>query len=437
MKELDVSAFLSATPTPHTDEAQKPAQRRIVVASQDAADADWLQMRIGHAIQVQHCSVGVDAVLESLRIPASAVVVVFDARADLGQASQVVSWLHKHRSEIVVLGMGYTTSAQVPLAALRAGVKDFLDINATNPEDIRKPVWDACMKGAVEREAPVRGKVVALVGARAGMGVTTLAVHVAAAIAAIQEQRRAKLSTAYELTESTLGVGLMDLGFPLRDGQMLLGLNGRFHMVDAVHGVNRLDKALLEATLPRHTSGVSVLSWPAQSHVLREVSPLSTAAMLQRLRSFFAWQVVDVGGFPSMDVVQEMMAEADLVWMVSDQSIGGIVSTSDLLKHLRSNTTPASVDGLIVNRAFKGHGLPAADIAKRLELPLVQVLPHREEALLRASSAGFLLSESAPADAYCQGVRQIAKEIFKEEPGGGEAPPIGWWRRWVGKGPLA
>lgn len=388
-----------------------PVARRVLVASQDPSDAQWLQMRLGQALQIEHCLVSVEAVVEVMAQSVSAVVVMFDARSDLTQPSQVVQWLRKYKTEVSVLGMGYANSAAVPLAALRAGVKDFLDISATDVEDIRKPVWEACMRGNVERADVSRGKVLALVGARAGMGVTTLAVHLSAALAALHDA--APATPGYEAASEDLGIGLLDLGFPLRDGQMLLGLNGRFHMVDAVQGVNRLDKAMLEATLPRHISGTTVLSWPSQSHVLREVSPLSTSSIIQRMRGFFAWQVVDVGGFPSPDIVQEVVQAADHVWVVCDQSVGGIVSLSELLKNLRSNAAVKSIDGLVVNRVYKTQGLPPADIAKRLALPLLHVLPHREEALLKSSSSGLLLSESVPSDPYVQDIKKMAVSLVE------------------------
>lgn len=186
---------------------------------------------------------------------------------------------------------------------------------------------------------------------------TTLAVHLCAALSALQDE--AERSSGHEALSDDLGVGLLDLGFPLRDGQMLLGLNGGFHMVDAVQGVNRIDKAMLDAALPRHSSGTAVLSWPAQAHALREVSPLTIASIVQKMRGFFAWQVVDVGGFPSPEIVQEVIRSADRVLAVTDQSIGGIVSLSELLKSLRANAASKGVDGLVVNRAFKARAAAA------------------------------------------------------------------------------
>ena len=385
------------------------ATRCVLVASSDPGDAQWLQLRVGQALYIEHVPVHIETVLSALIPPVSTVVVMFDARADLTQPTQLVQWLRKYRPEISVLGMGYANTAPVPLAALRAGVKDFLDIGTTDVEDIRKPVWDACMRGNLEKIEPTKGKVLALVGARAGMGVTTLAVHLCAALAALHEGSSHK--DGYETLPGDLGVGLLDLGFPLRDGQMLLGVNSKFHMVDALQGVHRLDKAMLEAALPRHSNGTAVLSWPTQSHMLREVSPLTTASIVQKMRGFFAWQIVDVGGFPSNDIIQEVIQAADQVWVVSDQSVGGIVSLSELLKSLHANEGSKGVNGLVVNRTYKSHGLPPIDIAKRLNLPLLYALPHREEALLQSSSSGLLLSECTPTDPYVQEVKKMAHSL--------------------------
>ena len=112
------------------------------------------------------------------------------------------------------------------------------------------------------------------------------------------------------------------------------------------------------------------------------------------------------------DIVQEVVHTADHVWVVSDQSVGGIVSLSELLKNLPSKAGSKGVDGLVVNRTYKSQGLPPLDIANRLSLQLLYALPHREEALLKSSSSGLLLSESAPSDAYVQEIKKMARSLI-------------------------
>lgn len=418
------------------------ATRCVLQAGFSADDAEWLQLRIGTAMQVLHCAPTREAVQAALTPAVQMVVVQFDVRQDLEAPVLLAQWLREHQPELSILGMGYANTAKVPLAALRGGVHDFLDM-AGAVDELLKPFWTLSMRAspaavqARDAAAALQGQSIALLGARAGMGVSTLAVHLAAAL--VQGLPARTPAGKDDVPAAVgMGVGLLDLGFPLRDGLMQLGLTGSFHMLDAIQSMHRLDPALLEAALPRHGSGTAVLAWPGQAHALRDVSPPSTAAMVQRLRAFFAWQVVDVGGLPAPEMVQATAQAADQVWAVCDQSVGGIVSLSELLKTLplRSDGKPLC-SGLVVNRAYRDAGMPAADIAQRLGLPLLHVLPPRGGTLLQASSRGMLLSEMAPADAYVQEVQQMAARLLGGANGGAVTAAISgagsaWVQRWRG-----
>lgn len=376
-----------------------------------ADDATWLQARIGNAMQVLHCAPHSEAVTAALTPQVVMVVVQFDIRQDLEASVKLAQWLREHQPKLPVLGMGYANTPKVPLAALRGGAQDFLDMAGATDEQL-KPFWALSMRGSAMApgSAPAGaqhlGKTIALLGARPGMGVSTLAVHLAAALVQTMGGGRPTAEKQGML------VGLLDLGFPLRDGLMHLGLQSSFHMVDALQSKHRLDPALLAAALPRHHSGSVVLPWPAQAQAMRDVEPRSMSSMVQRLRAFFAWQVIDLGGFPAMEMVQAAASEADHVWVVCDQSVGGIVSMTEMLKSLppKPGGTPMC-DGLVVNRVLRGAGMTPEEIARRVAHPLRHVLPQRDLAMLQAASQGKLLSEVDAADAYCVQVRQMAAAL--------------------------
>lgn len=388
----------------------------VLQAGFSSEDAAWLQARIGAAMQVEHCEPTSRAVEAALTPQVRMVVVQFDIRQDLEAPVRLAQWLRQNKPNLPVLGMGYANTPKVPLAALRGGTHDFLDMAGASDEQL-KPFWSLSMKHAESghsgdpRTAVNKGKAIALLGARPGMGVSTLAVHLAAALAQASVLSRTTSKDAQK-KPTEMGIGLLDLGFPLRDGLMQMGLQSSFDMVDAIQSMHRLDPALLEAALPRHRSGTAVLPWPSQSQAMRDVDPRATAAMVLRLREFFAWQVIDVGGLPSPDMVMAAAQSADHVWAVCDQSVGGIVSFVELLKDLpeREGGKPLC-DGLIVNRVVQGAGMEPEDIARRVQLPLLGVLPQRDVPMLAATSQGQLLSELDPADAYPVMVRTMAAQV--------------------------
>lgn len=391
----------------------------VLQAGFSQEDAAWLQARIGAAMPVQHVEPTQRAVEAALTPQVKMVIVQFDIRQDLEAPVRLTQWLRQNKPDMPVLGMGYANTPKVPLAALRGGTHDFLDMAGSSDEQL-KPFWSLSMRSAAHgssnsSHSPVRkGKAIALLGARPGMGVSTLAVHLAAALAQASIVSRAATKDGHKQKMPEMGVGLLDLGFPLRDGLLHLGLQSSFDMVDAIQSMHRLDPALLEAALPRHRSGSAVLPWPSQSQAMRDVDPRATSAMVQRLREFFGWQVVDVGGLPSADMVQAAAQSADHVWAVCDQSVGGIVSFVEMLKSLpeRDGGKPLC-DGLIVNRVISGAGMAPEDIARRVGLPLLGVLPQRDVPMLQASSQGKLLSETDPSDPYVTKVREMAGHVVQ------------------------
>lgn len=113
-----------------------------------------------------------------------------------------------------------------------------------------------------------------------------------------------------------------------------------------------------------------------------------------------------------MEMVQAAAREADYVWMVCDQSVGGIVSMTEMLKALppKPGGTPMC-DGVVINRVLRGAGMAPEEIARRVAHPLRHVLPQRDLAMLQATSQGKLLSEVDASDVYCVQVRQMAAAL--------------------------
>ena len=46
--------------------ATQPTSRRVIVASNDVGDAQWLQLRVGQALRIEHCEISVENILSQL-----------------------------------------------------------------------------------------------------------------------------------------------------------------------------------------------------------------------------------------------------------------------------------------------------------------------------------------------------------------------------------
>jgi pilus assembly protein CpaE len=320
-----------------------------------------------------------------------------------------------------VLATGMASEPAAMLAALRAGVDDFIDTMAPPADALRT------LRALLDRRNQpldgARGKTLALLGARVGMGVTTFATSLALCL----QDLRAKGTRAG--SGPRRGVALLDLGLPARDGLLYLDTASEFSFVDGVRNLRRLDQTLLHTAFAHHSSGVSVLPLPASLTQVHEISQSDSVALIKRLGNFFDFQLADLGGFSSVDFMAETARASDQVWMVCDQSIGGIVSTAHLLKELRGRGLETDRFGLVVNRFDSHVGLAARDIAERLNMKLLHVLPARGAQLLGAASRGEMLVRSHPGDAWSQAVAGIARALQQEMP---DAGGTGKEARWGG-----
>src|SRR5258708_471038 len=146
-------------------------------------------------------------------------VLVIDLRDQAGFPPELALVKRQHPATSVLL----VVSALEPglmLEAMRAGVNELL----------ADPLSESELQAAIKRlvgsqTAVVRGDVYAFVGAKGGVGTTTVAVNLASAL-------------AKSANESTL---LIDLNTVCGDAAVFVGVEPRFSVIDALANVQRLD----------------------------------------------------------------------------------------------------------------------------------------------------------------------------------------------------
>lgn len=299
--------------------------------------------------------------------------------------------------QLPLVAVGHAGEPDTMLAALRAGVRDFIDLRGA-PAQAATAVRRLMVPRAQVR--PVmpeqrHGRIVALLGARPGVGVTSLAVNLAATV-----RRRENAE-----------VLLLDLGLPARDGALHMNIAPEFHFVEAVRNLRRFDQVFVDTALARHANGVSVLPLPATLSELRDVSFSEALALMDRLRAFFDLQVIDLGGFSNAEFMSQIVKAADSVVMVVEQSVGAIVSAAELLQELKKREIERPDLHLVVSRFEADLGVDAAQIAERVGVASVDTLPDRRAALVQAANRGVVLADATPADPYVRAVGALMERL--------------------------
>ncbi len=206
-------------------------------------------------------------------------VVIIDVDSDPDYAFALVESLCASGRTYV---MAYSASADMKRAVqfMRAGVREFFTLPLDPAE-----VSAALMRASTHRSAPQplqedkeTGKLFVFLGSKGGCGVTTLASNFA-------------LALAQESDSTTL---LIDLGLPLGDVAINLGIKTEYSIVTALEKPNRVDANLLSTLVSKHSSGLSVLPAPTD---LSDVQATTEAVdkLLKVTREIYDFVVVDAG----------------------------------------------------------------------------------------------------------------------------------------------
>lgn len=317
---------------------------------------------------------------------------------------QRLSRLH---AGLPLVAVGDAKQPELMLAALRAGVKDFIDMSA--PASAAVTVVQRLLREREQARPARRGKVLAVLGARPGVGATTLALHLAAMARAAQRE-----------------VLLLDLGLPARDGALYANLAPGFDFVEAVRNLRRFDQVFVQTALTRHPNGMALLPLPATLAGLRDIAFAEALALVETLRGHFDLQVIDLGGFGHLDGMAQLVKVADEVLLVAEQSVAAIVSAAELVEELERREAGRERIRLVVSRLQPGLGIDAAHMVERLGLPLAGTLPDCRERLLAAINAGVLLDGGHSDDMYADAVRMLLGSVGATA---GAAPARAPWHR--------
>ena len=239
-------------------------------------------------------------------------VVIIDMDSDPDYVFDLVGRICSSTSACVMV---YSAEADVKQAVrfMRAGAREYFTLPLVPAE-----VAGALTRASISQPAPVHvpktaGQVFAFVGAKGGCGVTSIAANFAVAV-------------ALESNQSTL---LIDLGQPLGDAAINLGMSSNYSTANALRDHNRLDGSFLNSLLAKHSSGLSVLAAP--SEFPKDQPPIDAFDKLIAVaRQNFNYVVVDAGS--RIDLMDSSLFEdSSVVYLITQVGITELRNSNRLI----------------------------------------------------------------------------------------------------------
>ena len=289
-------------------------------------------------------------------------VIMVDLDSDAEFALELVEGICAHGNATVMV---YSSQADPDLLVrcMRAGAREFLTVPFT-----AGVMADALVRASARRPTPAvrprkAGKLLVFMGAKGGVGVTSVACNFAVALA--QEQNQKTI--------------LIDLDLPLGDAALNLGIVSEFSTVNALQAMDRLDGAFLSRLLVKHSSGVAVLAAPGRfPHY--EPSNEAIEKLLAVARQEFDNVVVDLGARLN-PVGTALYNEASTIYLVTQAGIPELRNANRLISQVFSNGGPNLE--IVLNRfESRTWGVSEEHVTKALTRPAQWKVPN-DHALVR------------------------------------------------------
>ncbi|HEY7620340.1 MAG TPA: AAA family ATPase [Solirubrobacteraceae bacterium] len=249
--------------------------------------------------------------------------------------------------------------------ALRGGVRDVLQLPLT-VETISESVegaatWSRAVRDRMDAEdmrqvaERVGGRIIAVAGAKGGVGATTVAVHVALAAAGADSERT---------------VCLVELDLQAGDLRSLLDVQSRRSIADLVAVASEVTQRSLDDTLYVHPSGLRLLLSPERGEDGEDVGGAAARGILAGLKFQYDLVICDVGAVMTEAgaVAVEM---ANDVLIVATPDVPALRAANRLIAlwdRLRIRSDDAKI---VLNRVSKEHEIQPDFARKVLAGPLL------------------------------------------------------------------
>lgn len=290
-------------------------------------------------------------------------VIVLDLRDD-AHVPAAVATIRRVHPETGIVVVASTLDPSLLLEAMRAGVSELI-ADPLTVVDLEKAIG----RVSGQRPAAELGRVFGFVGAKGGIGTTTVAVNVAAALGAMSKPQRALI---------------IDLHQAGGDAAVYVGAEPRFSIVDALENTHRLDASFFRTLVVEAAPGTDLLASPDKPFAL----PLDSAkirALIEFATSIYKYTVIDVAR--SDATVLEALDHVSSIAIVANQELATVKSASRMTSSLRQRYGREKIK-VVLSRSDRQADIGHADVERAVGSEIAGTFPSDYRLALRALNAG-------------------------------------------------
>jgi len=240
------------------------------------------------------------------------------------------------------------------------------------------------------------GRVISVVGAKGGVGSSTIAHNLSWALAT-------RLEMATIVADFDLGFGTAGLDYNQDPPQ---------GVAEAVFAPERVDATLIDRLLSKCGDNLSLLAAPATLDRLYDFSETSFDSVVDTLRASTPWIVLDLP-HAWTGWTRRMLVGSDEVVVVAGPDLANLRNAKNIIDNVRGSRPHDYPPRLIIN----GVGMPrrpeisVADFAKTVEMEPFAVIPHDAKLFGAAANNGQMIAEIEPRGKTAELFADLANEV--------------------------
>jgi pilus assembly protein CpaE len=290
-----------------------------------------------------------------------------------------------------------------------AGVSNYI-VKPLTRELLTRALTPRVNSGEVARSGLKLGKMISFIGARGGVGTTTLASNLAWHLANRQSRR----------------VALVDLDLQSGDSGLLFNINMAPGLRDALANPLRLDHLLLDRIMAQVGERLFVLGSEEPLHENMQITATAIDTLFSVLRSQFHYLIVDVPRIPA-PAFRRALEIADRRVIVVDQTMRAMRDAVRLAKMFGDGDIPGAEHSaehrniFIVNRVGEHHALSLKDVHTVLQVQATSMVPFLPTLVTPAAHHGRMAADKRGK--FAAAVATLALELS------GRKRRQKWWRR--------
>jgi pilus assembly protein CpaE len=274
---------------------------------------------------------------------------------------------------------------------VRRGVSDYL----IAPVGALQVVRTVCGLFSAPDAKPV-GRVIAVVGAKGGVGASTIAHNIAFSIA--RDQMLDSVVTDLDLAFGTAG---LDFNQDPPQG-----------IAEAVFSPDRIDNAFVDRLLSKCTDHLSLLAAPATLDHVYDFGADAFESIFDSLRATVPCVVLDVP-HQWTGWTKQTLVGADDILIVAAPDLANLRNTKNLYDFLKAARPNDHRPLYCLNQIGvpKRPEIKAGDFAKALESEPVAAIPFEPQLFGSAANNGQMIAEIASSHRATEMIRQLAQQL--------------------------